>query len=149
MVGTLRGVRRRGWRAWRDLLSSVLVAGVIALGGCGPGGPTPVPSLPLDSGIRGFVQLGPTCPVVTRDVPCTTPYVAVLVILDMDDGEVARVTSGADGRFEVLLAPGEYTIAPTPGGDPLPSAPPQAVSVVAASFTEVEINYDTGIRGSG
>ncbi len=149
MVGTLRAVRRRGWRAWRDLLSSVLVAGVIALGGCGPGGPTPEPSLPLDSGIRGFVQLGPTCPVVTRDVPCTTPYVAVLVILDMDDGEVARVTSGADGRFEVLLAPGEYTIAPTPGGDPLPSAPPQAVSVVAASFTEVEINYDTGIRGSG
>lgn len=138
---------RGGWRAPRGSVSLVLVALVMALGACGPGGPTPVPSAPLDSGIRGFVQLGPTCPVQTRDVPCTTPYVAVLVILDMNDSEVARVTSGEDGRFEVLLAPGQYTIAPTPGGDPLPSAPPQAVSVVEASFTEVEINYDTGIRG--
>jgi len=130
------------------LPSCILVAMVIALGGCGPGGPTPAPSVLLDSGIHGFVQLGPTCPVVTRDVPCTTPYVAVLVILDSNDGEVARVTSGTDGRFEVLLPPGEYTIAPTPGGDPLPSAPPQAVSVVAGAFTEIEINYDTGIRGA-
>ncbi len=128
--------------------ATVLVALIIALVGCGPGGPTPPPSVPLDSGIGGFVQLGPTCPVQTRDVPCTTPYVAVLVILDMNDGEVARVTSGEDGHFEVLLAPGQYTIAPTPGGDPLPSAPPQAVSVVAGTFTEVEINYDTGIRGA-
>lgn len=125
-----------------------LLALALAIVACGPGGPSPVPSIPLDSGIRGFVQLGPTCPVETRDVPCTTPYVAVLVILDPDEREVARVTSGEDGRFEVLLAPGEYTITPTPGGDPLPSAPPQAVTVLPGSFAEVEINYDTGIRGA-
>ncbi len=125
-----------------------LLAVLLVVAACGPGGPSAVPSAPLDSGIRGFVQLGPTCPVETRDVPCTTPYVAVLVILDRDQREVARVTSGEDGRFEVFLAPGEYTIAPTPGGDPLPSAAPQAVSVVAGSFAEVEINYDTGIRGA-
>lgn len=139
---------RGGRQVPRAALASVLMAVVIALAGCGPGGPTPVPSTPLDSGVRGFVQLGPTCPVQTRDVPCTTPYVAVLVILDTNDGEVARVSSAEDGRFEVLLPPGEYTIAPAPGGDPLPSAPPQAVTVVAGTFTEVEINYDTGIRGA-
>lgn len=148
MVRTLISNGGRAARAGlRAGLSAALFA-VIVLAACGPGGPSPVPSAPLDSGIRGFVRLGPTCPVETRDVPCTTPYVAVLVILDADDREVARVTSGEDGRFEVLLPPGEYTIAPTPGGDPLPSAPPQSVSVVAGSFTEIEINYDTGIRGA-
>ncbi len=134
------------WRRARAYLGAVPLA-ILLLAACGPGGPSAVPSAPLDSGIRGFVRLGPTCPVETRDVPCTTPYVAVLVILDLDDREVARISSGADGRFEVLLPPGEYTIAPTPGGDPLPSAPPQSVSVVAGSFTAIEINYDTGIRG--
>ncbi|MBA3308005.1 MAG: hypothetical protein H0T04_04885 [Chloroflexi bacterium] len=136
--------RRRKLSAVLALSSAVLLTAAA----CGPGGPSSVPPVPLDSGIRGFVQLGPTCPVETRDVPCTTPYVAVLVILDLEQQEVTRVTSDPDGRFEVLLAPGEYTIAPTPGGDPLPSASPQAVSVVAGSFAEVEINYDTGIRGA-
>ena len=125
-----------------------LLAVLLVVAACGPGGPSAVPSAPLDSGIRGFVQLGPTCPVETRDVPCTTPYVAVLVILDLDDREVTRISSNDEGLFQVLLPPGEYTVAPTPGGDSLPSAPPQAVSVVAGSFTEIEINYDTGIRGA-
>jgi hypothetical protein len=70
------------------------------------------------------------------------------VILDLDDREVARISSNDEGLFQVPLPPGEYTVAPTPGGDSLPSAPPQAVSVVAGSFTEIEINYDTGIRGA-
>ncbi len=149
MVGTLIAFSVAGLRDRLSALLAMSSAALLVLAACGPGGPSPVPSASLDSGIRGFVQLGPTCPVETRDVPCTTPYVAVLVILDLEQREVARVTSGADGRFEVFLPPGEYTIAPTPGGDPLPSAPPQAVSVVAGSFAEVEINYDTGIRGAG
>lgn len=126
-------------RLWVALVAALLL-------GCGSFGATPAPTVPLDSGIRGTVQLGPTCPVQTRDVPCVTPYVAVLVILDTDQREAARVSSGPDGAFQVALPPGDYTVTPTPGGDPFPTAAPQAVTVLPGAFTEIEINYDTGIR---
>lgn len=89
--------------------------------------------------------LGPTCPVATSAEPCVTPYAAVLVVLDRANAEVGRVTSAADGRFEIALPPGDYTVAPTPG-DPFPTAHPLPVSVVEGSFTEIEVNYDSGIR---
>ena len=104
------------------------------------------------SGIRGTVLLGPTCPgpsdpndpTATGD-PCTTSYSAQLAVLDGEGKVVAHVTSGADGTFAVDLAPGEYTLAPQ-NGDPYPTAPSQPVIVVAGSYTEVQVNYDPGIR---
>lgn len=137
---------RRGRLILPLIVLVVLVVLVALVAACSSLDASPLPSVPLDSGIRGRVQLGPTCPVETRDVPCVTPYAAVLVILDADQREVARVTSDANGTFEVALGPGTYTLAPTPGGDPFPSAAPQAVSVTQGAYTEVEINYDTGIR---
>lgn len=125
----------------------VVVATLVSsLAGCAGLGASPVPSTPQDSGIRGTVQLGPTCPVETRDVPCVTAYAALLIVVDPDSREVGRVTSAADGTFRLALAPGEYTIAPAAGGDPYPSAPIQAAAVLPGRFTDVEINYDTGIR---
>jgi hypothetical protein len=116
---------------------------LVLLVACGVfAGPSPTV---VDSGIRGIVLLGPTCAAESPAGPCTTPYAAQIVILDEEDHEVARVTSGADGRFEVPLPPGQYTVAPVPG-DPFPSAAPQDVTVVAGSFTEIEVNYDSGIR---
>lgn len=130
----------------RVLLGLAIVGLGLIVAACGVAEASPSVSAAIDSGIRGQVQLGPTCPVETRDVPCVTPYAAVLVILDSDQREVARVTSATDGSFEVALAPGSYTVTPTPGGDPFPVASPQAVSVTAGRYTEIEINYDTGIR---
>lgn len=99
------------------------------------------------SGIRGRVILGPTCPVQAASAPpCLTPYAAQLVVTRRDeDREVARVSSGADGAFELQLPPGEYQIVPQPG-DPFPHAQPLDVTVVEGHFAHVEINYDTGIR---
>jgi hypothetical protein len=116
---------------------------------CGPAetGATSTPLAP--SGIRGTVLLGPTCPgpadsEATQE-PCVTPYAAQLAILDADGKVVARVTSGADGTFAVDLPAGDYTVAPQ-NGDPVPSAPSQPVTVEPGKYTEIQINYDTGVR---
>ncbi len=100
---------------------------------------------PIDSGIRGLVQLSPTCPGPTLADPCTSPLAKQLVIVDASGKEVTRVTSAVDGTFQVTLPPGEYTVNPAPN-DPLPIAPPQSVSVVAGTYTDVQIDYDSGIR---
>jgi len=111
----------------------------------GTGGPTPTGP---ESGIRGSVILGPTCAVEQVDqAPCLTPYPAELVVRSKDDSaEVARVRAAADGSFRLQLPPGEYVIWPEPGENGLPAAQPVDVTVVAGSFEELQINYDTGIR---
>jgi hypothetical protein len=100
------------------------------------------------SGIRGIVHLGPNCENATRASPCILPYSAELVIIDADDNVVARVTSGDDGRFEVTLPPGVYTIQPVPpaNGDPFPAGDPVSVVVGDRVYTHIGVDYDTGIR---
>lgn len=140
------GVRRGG------LLLALAAAGAVVLGGCQAildpeVSPSPTPS-PILSGIRGVVHLGPMCEDATRASPCIEPYSAELVILDAKDDVVARVTSGTDGRFEVTLPPGIYTIQPVPpaNGDLFPAG--QTISAVVGEdeYTEVGVDYDTGVR---
>lgn len=143
MSGVVLG-QRRG-------LVAMLLIGALLLVGCSDltlGGGDESPAVP--SGIRGTVVLGPTCPVEqaspgTDITACVTPYAATLVILNAENAVVARAESGADGRFEVTLPPGDYVIAPE-GGDPYPIAQPLSVTVTAGQYEEVEVNYDTGIR---
>lgn len=109
--------------------------------------PSPEPT-PVRSGIRGTVHLGPTCEGATRASPCIEAYSSDLVILDAADEVVARVASGPDGRFEVTLPPGVYTIQPVPpaNGDPFPAGRTVSVVVGEEEYTEVGVEYDTGIR---
>ena len=91
--------------------------------------------------------LGPTCanqPIYAS--PCVTPYAAQLVIVDGNGVTVTRITSGADGHFQVSLPPGNYVIQPTPGVDGVPSGTPLEVNVVAGDYAVVEVDYDTGLR---
>ena len=131
------------------LVGLLLTLGLVAVA-CGPeqqgGTNTPSPTV-LDSGIRGIVLLGPTCPVQSAEsTPCLTPYVANLVITDSDGNVITRVSSGPDGHFEVLLPPGDYVIQPDNGPDGNPSSIPQPVTVGPDEFEEVEVDYDTGLR---
>jgi hypothetical protein len=138
--------RSRGRHRWA-LVAALSV--LVLVGACGPeqrGTASPSPTS-LNSGVRGTVLLGPTCPVEQPDAsPCLAPYAAKLVITDSQGAVVAEVTSGSDGRFQIALAPGDYVIQPTPGNGGLPSALPQGVTVAPDQFIDVEIDYDTGIR---
>ena len=133
----------------RVALVAVLLAAVV---GCAPAASSTVSSSPsVQTGrLQGIAVAGPTCPVVT-DPPqsgCEDRPVegARLVIVDDEGEEVVTATSGADGRFEVELAPGTYEVRPQPVEGLMHSAEPVSVVVAIGDPVEVTISYDTGIR---
>ena len=103
---------------------------------------------PGGSGLEGVVTLGPLCPVQQLGAPCPDRvYAATLVLLDANEVEVGRVTSGADGWYRLAADPGVYTLAPqSPDGSPLPFAGPIEVTVVDGVYAVVDVAYDSGIR---
>lgn len=107
--------------------------------------------LPTDSGVRGTVVAGPTCPVVTDppDPSCADRPVegAVLVVTTMDGTEVDRATSDAEGAFAIPLAPGAYRLVPEPVEGLMGTAEPMEFSVEwGMLIPELIVSYDTGIR---
>ena len=100
------------------------------------------------SGVRGQVLLGPTCPVVQEGSPCPDEPVGGVEVRALTDGEaIAQTTSGGDGRFELELPPGRYTLEAVVGPDgPGMFGKPVAVTVTAGAFVEVVVPVDSGIR---
>jgi hypothetical protein len=100
--------------------------------------------------LSGVALAGPTCPVVT-DPPqsgCEDRPVAgaTLLVVSQEGEELARVTTGDDGRFTLDLSPGVYEVRPQPVDGIMGTAPPATVSVASDAAAEVTISYDTGIR---
>ncbi len=104
----------------------------------------------LDSGISGIILAGPQCPVVRPGDPncADKPLAATVIVRSAATGlQVTQFTAQSDGTFHVPLPPGNYELDPQPGLPAgLPSANPQSVQVQAGQFTDVTIEYDTGIR---
>ena len=99
------------------------------------------------SGISGLVLIGPMCPVMRQDEPCPDhPFAATLIIRDSQGWELCAVSSGEDGRFLVGLPPGSYEVVPLAGSGGLPWAASQWVAVAPSQYTDVTVNYDSGIR---
>jgi Carboxypeptidase regulatory-like domain len=100
------------------------------------------------SGVRGQVLLGPTCPVVQEGSPCPDEPLGGVEVRALANGEAkAQTTSGEDGRFELDLPPGRYTLEAVVGPDgPGMFSKPVAVTVTAGAFVEVVVPVDSGIR---
>jgi hypothetical protein len=115
-----------------------LLAALLPAVGCG--------KAVTDSGVLGEVRIGPVTPVQQPGVENTAPYAADLVVRSVPGGNVvAETRSGSDGLFRIALPPGDYLLEPR-NGAPLPIAQPQEFMVVRGQFTQVHVEYDSGIR---
>jgi len=105
-------------------------------------------SIPAATGIEGQVRIGPMCPVVQQGQECPDqPYQAVLIIQTSAGRQVTRITTDAEGKFRLTLAPGTYILHPqTPQNSPMPFATDQTFNVVKGHFTQITIVFDSGIR---
>jgi hypothetical protein len=121
----------------RSLAVSSIAIAALVLAAC-----TPAPS---DSGIKGLVTIGPVSPVQQQGESGVALYAARIIVRRASGGKVAEIESGADGRFSVNLVPGRYVLEPQSTGA-LPFAGPQEVTVEPHRFTEVTVQYDSGIR---
>ncbi|MDO8482159.1 MAG: hypothetical protein Q7S75_03730 [bacterium] len=105
---------------------------------------------PYNSGIRGTVMLGPTCPVM-RDPPdpqcADRGYETQVSVFRTGNNlnPIATTKSNARGIFEVSLPPGGYIIL-AEGGKTLPRCSPVTVSVTPNNYISAVIQCDTGIR---
>ena len=96
-----------------------------------------------DSGIRGTILAGPTCPVQRIDSPCADRPISLTVEVVSGSTVAATFTSDSGGRFSVAVAPGTYTLRSKSG---LPFLRATTVRVSSGEFTELELHADTGIR---
>jgi hypothetical protein len=107
--------------------------------------------VPGATGVRGTVTAGPTCPVETipADPACAPRPVAgaVLVFTDADGREVKRVTSAQDGSFAIELPPGVYQVMAQSVEGLMGTPAPMEVEVGPGQPAELQVSYDTGIRG--
>jgi hypothetical protein len=118
----------------------IVVALLTTTSGCAP---TPT------GGIKGIVTIAPTEPVATAGTsPARKPYAAKLMITELGGQHLkrpARVKSGADGHFSVSLEAGTYVVE-ADGHQSPPTLKPMTVKVVADRYTDVQVQFDSGIR---
>ena len=93
--------------------------------------------------LRTNVKPGP----VRQGEPTEVPFSATFRVLDADGNEVLTFTTDEEGRFKVVLPPGEYTIVPAEDTPILrPSTQQKTVTVPKDAFTELRLVFDTGMR---
>lgn len=142
-----RTVASRPASCWRWLIGLMIV---LAATGCERAADhaTDAGRLPA-SGISGLTVVDIGCPTLTTASSCPTqPIGARLQFTRQDSGvAVVELQTADDGTFTVELPPGRYQILPSNlDGAPLPSAEPLAVDVVDGQFTQLTIQFDSGIR---
>lgn len=123
------------------MIRKLILLVVLILASCSSSTPTAI-----NSGIEGQVFIGPICPVVQIGQECPDqPYQAVLTVNSPEGERIVQVQTDEDGQFRILLQPGEYVLHPE-SPNVMPFAGEQTVVVGEGAYTQVIVNYDSGIR---
>ena len=106
-----------------------------------------IPTSAAETGIKGTVLWGPVRPGPTRVGESEeVPFSATFIVLN-EGGEVARFRSDKNGKFEVTLPPGRFTVVPDKS-TPIAAPQSQAKHVVVPDdhYVIVTLRFDTGMR---
>ncbi len=116
---------------------------LVLMSACAPGFVPPV----TDTGVEGYVTIGPSCPVMQVGNPCPDrPYAGTLTILaEPSRLQVAQIQADAKGYYRVELTPGHYILRPESPGT-LPHAADLPLTVLAHQVTRLDVVYDSGVR---
>jgi hypothetical protein len=128
---------------------AVVLAAAVLVPACGSdSAPGDVPA--ATATLRITASAGPVCPVET-DPPspecAPRPVEAALIVVTGPSGtEVARGTTGPDGRLVLDVPPGELVVTPQPVDGLLGTAAAVTVTAIEGRTVPVDVDYDTGIR---
>jgi hypothetical protein len=105
-------------------------------------------SATVTTGVSGVVHMSPAHPGPQRvGESGRAPMAGAAVqVLDAHDYVVARVTTGADGRFSAAVPAGEYLVEVDVGAAVLPRCGSADAVVRDGKITEIEIECDSGMR---
>jgi len=101
-------------------------------------------AIPLRLEVDSAYENGKVAIVGRTNLPDGTDLIAKIFREESNFSDDYKVRV-ADGRFRVPLAPGRYTLRPD-SPNSLPRAGQQTATVTPDRFTQVSIQYDTGIR---
>ena len=122
-------------------IKTIIIILSLVLTACSVIAPTPI-----DSGIEGQVFIGPICPVVQSGQECPDqPYQAHLTVTTTGGKRVVQIQTNKNGYFKIPLAAGKYILHPE-SPNVMPFAGEQNMIVEDGKFTQVVVNYDSGIR---
>ena len=109
--------------------------------------PDNIPS--MNSGVRGTISLGPTCPVMREppDPACADKPYATAIVAYREGVSTPYLIGNSDstGKFSLPLPTGKFTLQ-AGGPSSLPRCAPVTVSVIKNAWTTMNISCDTGIR---
>ncbi len=140
-----RTVNRLAVAAMPPTLALLLITLVLA--GCQSAADLAGPGVRAETGLRGVVVRGPMQPVCHGGQTCDdAPFAATFYVYE-GASRVATFQASDDGRFEVALDPGPYTVVPGPNAPIMaPESQSREVLVAPYGMTEVYLAFDTGIR---
>lgn len=143
--GVRTGTAVRSATVTASATASATLAAAIATDRPAAMGATATPAPAGETGIAGIATIGPTCPVERADSPCPDRPYETRITIWRGTTIVAETRSGADGRFFVLVPPGEYRVVGE-SGSTLPRGTETTATVDAGQVAEVELRFDSGIR---
>lgn len=101
------------------------------------------------TGVRGTVMIGPIPSVSEEGKFDVEPYPdATIFVMDAaGKNKIAEAITDQEGFFKVELDPGQYLLVPqTPEGQTFPTGETKKVLVRAYGFTDVILNYNSGLK---
>jgi hypothetical protein len=107
---------------------------------------TPAPA-DAGTGINGVIAVSPVHGGPSHvGVSDSAPLAKTTWTVKSENGPITSFTTDEQGRFQVSLPPGHYTVSKEGGGRSIGRFGPFEVDVVAGKMTSVQWQCDSGIR---